>query len=57
MKQRIEHRRARLPPLLEIDEDGQPVFELRSWSSHRWSSDGDAIAELQLDERPHELDD
>jgi hypothetical protein len=57
MKQRIEHRRAKLPPLLEIDEDGLPVFELKSWDAHRWSSDSEATDELQLGERPLELDD
>ena len=56
MKQRIEHRRAKLPPLLEIDEDGLPVFELQSWG-HRWSSDSDATDELQLGNLPLELDD
>jgi hypothetical protein len=57
MKQRIEHRRAKLPPLLEIDEDGLPVFELKSWGAHRWSSDSEATDELQLGDRPLELDD
>ena len=57
MKQRVEHRRAKLPPLLEIDEDGLPVFELRSWGAQRWSSDSEVTDELQLGERPLELDD
>ena len=57
MKQRIEYRRAKLPPLLEIDEDGLPVFELQSWRAERWSSDGETSDQLQLGERPFELDD
>lgn len=57
MKHMIEHRRAKLPPLLEIDEDGLPVFELQSWGLHRWSSDSEVTDEAQLGYRTLELDD
>jgi hypothetical protein len=38
-KARMEPRRAKLPPILEIDEDGVPVFEAGAWNPPRWSSD------------------
>ena len=50
------HRRAKLPPILEIDDDGLPIAEpLESWRRPRWSSDAETPA-LQLDEGPGELD-
>ena len=55
MKQKIEPlRRAKLPPILEIDEDGLPVFELDT--SRHWSEDGETDG-VQLGDRPFELDD
>ena len=56
MKQKIEHRRAKLPPILEIDEDGVPVAEVPSWNRPRWSADGDTPG-VQLDDWPAEFDD
>lgn len=56
-KQRIEPRRAKLPPILEIDEDGLPVNEMEGWASRpRWSSDSDTPA-FSLGEWPTEFDD
>ena len=50
------HRHAKLPPILEIDDDGMPIAEpLESWRQLRWSSDADMPA-LQVDEWPSELD-
>lgn len=59
MKQRIEgRRRAKLPPILEIDEDGVPVAEVESWSRPRWTSDDDgAPGGFQLEEWPADFDD
>jgi hypothetical protein len=31
-KQSIQPRRAKLPPILEIDEDGIPVNEMETWN-------------------------
>ena len=55
-KARIEPRRAKLPPLLEIDEDGVPVADFEPWRQGRWSSDEDTPG-LQMDDWPAELDD
>jgi hypothetical protein len=54
-KARIEPRRTKLPPILEIDEDGIPVAEFE-WRHGRWSSDDEAPG-LQMDDWPSELDD
>lgn len=56
MKPRTEPRRAKLPPLLEIDEDGVPVSDLAAWGHPRWmnASEGEGV---QLDEWPTEFDD
>ena len=52
MKPRIEyHRRAKLPPILEIDEDGVPVTEIEMWERPRWSCDGDNVG-IAIDELP-----
>ena len=53
-KARIEPRRNKLPPLLEIDEDGVPVAEFEPWREGRWSSDDDTPG-VQMDD--WELDD
>lgn len=42
MKVRIERRPAKLPPILEIDDDGLPVFEVEFAQRPRWSSDPEA---------------
>lgn len=55
-KARIEPRRTKLLPLLDIDEDGVPVAEVGPWNRQRWSSDDEAQG-VQLDEWPSELDD
>ena len=56
-KQRIEPRRAKLPPILEIDEDGLPVSEMEIWSRPRWSADEDVPGGVALGEWPTEFDD
>ena len=55
-KQRIEQRRPKLPPILEIDEDGIPVNEMEGWTRPQWSADGD-ISGVALGEWPTEFDD
>jgi len=55
-KARIEPRRTKLPPILEIDEDGIPVSDFEPWRQARWSSDDDTPG-LQLDDWPGEFDD
>jgi hypothetical protein len=55
-KARIEPRRTKLPPLLEIDEDGVPVAEFEPWRQARWSSDDEAPG-VQLEDWPSDLDD
>ena len=55
-KQRIEPRRAKLPPILEIDEDGIPVNEMEPWSRQRWSDDEETPG-VSLGEWPTEFDD
>lgn len=55
-KARVEPRRTKLPPILEIDEDGIPVADYEPWRNARWSSDEDTPG-LQLDDWPAELDD
>ena len=57
MKPRTEMRRAKLPPILEIDEDGIPVSERDSWGHPRWSSDEDMATGVQLGDWPTEYDD
>jgi hypothetical protein len=55
-KARIEPRRTKLLPLLEIDEDGVPVAEFEPWRQARWSSDDEAPG-VQLDDWPSDLED
>jgi hypothetical protein len=55
-KARVEPRRSKLPPILEIDEDGIPVADYEPWRQARWSSDEDTPG-LQMDDWPAELDD
>jgi hypothetical protein len=56
-KARIEPRRSKLPPILEIDEDGIPVADFEPWRQMRWTSDEDSPGGLQLDDWPSDLDD
>jgi len=59
MKPRVEHhqpRRAKLPPILEIDEDDGGLGDIRAFSSPRWSSDADEPG-VSLGEWPTEYDD
>jgi hypothetical protein len=50
-------RRAKLPPILEIDEDGVPVTEF-NMPAGRWAADADANeTSLSLGEWPTEFDD
>jgi hypothetical protein len=56
MKQRTTLRRAKLPPILEIDEYGLPVNEREAWQRPRWSADGE-IPEVKLEDWPTEFDD
>ena len=58
MKPRTEHhpRRAKLPPILEIDDDDAGLSEINAWSRPRWSSDGEEPG-VSLDEWPTEYDD
>lgn len=56
MKQKATLRRAKLPPILEIDEYGLPVNERESWQRPRWSADGE-IPEVRLEDWPTEFDD
>ena len=56
MKQRTMLRRAKLPPILEIDEYGLPVNERESFYRPRWSADVE-IPEGRMDDWPAEFDD
>ena len=49
-------RRAKLPPILEIDEDGLPVNEREFVSPIRWSSDEETTG-ISMGEWPTEFDD
>jgi hypothetical protein len=56
MKARTEFRRLpKLPPILEIDEDGVPVWDM-AMNQPRWSSDAEAEG-VQLGDWPTEFDD
>jgi len=46
-----QRRKSKLPPMLEIDEDGIPVAEMDSWLRPRWSSDQE-VPSMQLGEWP-----
>ena len=56
MKPRTEMRRTKLPPLLEIDEDGIPVSEHAAWGHPRWMGENGSEG-VQLGEWPTEFDD
>jgi hypothetical protein len=55
-KQPIPLRRAKLPPILEIDEDGIPVRDTELFSRPRWDADDDTPG-VALGEWPTEFDD
>ena len=56
-KQGIQRSRTKLPPILEIDEDGLPVNEMEVWATRpRWSPDDDTPT-VALGEWPTEFDD
>ena len=60
MKARTELRRAKLPPILDIDEDGIAVSEHEAWGHPRWSADADDESRnlgIQLGDWPTEFDD
>ena len=46
-----QRRKNKLPPMLEIDEDGIPVAEMDSWLRPRWSSDQE-VPSMQLGDWP-----
>ena len=50
-------RRGKLPPILEIDEDGLPVADMSFLEPRRWSSDGEEPGGVTLAEWPAEFDD
>lgn len=56
-KQTALPRRAKLPPILEIDEDGLPVNEHEFAGAPRWTSDDDMQGGVALGEWPTEFDD
>lgn len=57
MKSRLQtSRRAKLPPILEIDEDGLPIFEMNIHEGRRWSADGEEPG-VQMSDWPTEFDD
>ncbi len=57
MRSRIEpHRSRKLPPLLDIDEDGLPVAEMQLYEGRAWSSD-EADPSVQMGDFPAGLDD
>lgn len=54
MRQRTQlqqRRKSKLPPMLEIDEDGIPVAEMETWLRPRWSSDEETPS-MQLGDWP-----
>ena len=58
MRQRLQTlRRAKLPPILEIDEDGIPVAEFSFTEGRRWAADESDEPRVALDEWPTEFDD
>lgn len=54
---RIEPRRPKLPPILEVDEDGVLVNEMEPWDRRpMWRADED-VSGVSLGEWPTEFDD
>ena len=57
MRPSIEYRRLKkLPPILEIDEDGLPISEMELHEGRRWSSE-DGDPSLQMSDFGADLDD
>ena len=56
MRPRTELRRPKLPPILEIDEDGLPISEMEAFQGRRFSFDDEGPG-VQLGEWPTEFDD
>ena len=56
MRARIEQHRMKLPPILDIDEDGLPIAEMQLHEGRAWSSD-DADPSVQMTDFPAEFDD
>jgi hypothetical protein len=58
MKPRVEHyhHRAKLPPILEIDEDDAGLYDIQALAHPRWSSDDDEPG-VSVGEWPSEYDD
>ena len=57
MRPRIEPHLRKLPPILEIDEDGLLVSDMEFHEGRRWSSEDDADPSVQLADFPAEFDD
>lgn len=57
MRPSIEYRRLKkLPPILEIDEDGLPISEMELHEGRRWSSEDEGPS-LQMSDFGADLDD
>jgi hypothetical protein len=59
MKPRVEHHqshRAKLPPILDLDDDDGGLGDIQAFSRPRWSSDGEEPG-VSLGEWPTEYDD
>ena len=56
-KHHVKLRRPSLPPILEIDEDGLPIFEMSIHEGRRWSGEDGEGASVRLSEWPTEFDD
>jgi len=51
----VKIRRPAMSPILEVDDDGIPVFET-TFDGRRWSDDGDPPSSVTLGDWPAELD-
>jgi hypothetical protein len=56
-KHSVKMRRPSLPPILEIDEDGLPVYEMSVTEGRRWSGEDNDDPSVSLSEWPTEFDD
>lgn len=58
MRARLEQRRLKkLPPILEIDEDGLPISDMEFHEGRRWTSEEGEDPSLQMADFPADLDD
>ena len=55
-KHSVKLRRPALPPILEIDDDGLPVFEMNLTEGRRFSGEDDDVS-VSLGDWPTEFDD